>query len=76
MNAGKAAIPLNDGLSIRQYFCDIVNCLTGLGISCEIGEAVLSVDMNMDGQAVTDNDQSGMMSGEQPDIGGYEQDEE
>ena len=70
MNAGKAAIPLNDGLSIRQYFCDTVNALTGLGISCEIGEAVLSVDMNMDGQAVTDNDQSGMMGGEQPDVGG------
>lgn len=70
MNAGKAAIPLNDGLSIRQYFCDTVNALTGLGISCEIGEAVLSVDMNMDGQAVTDNDQSGMMGGEQPDMGG------
>lgn len=74
MNAGKAAIPLNDGLSIRQYFCDTVNALTGLGISCEIGESVLSVDMNMDGQAVTDNDQSGMMGGEQPDVGGqYEE---
>jgi hypothetical protein len=74
MNAGKAAIPLNDGLSIRQYFCDIVNALTGIGISCEIGESVLSVDMNMDGQAVTDNDQSGIIGGEQPDVGGqYEE---
>lgn len=70
MNAGKAAIPLNDGLSIRQYFCDTVNAITGLGISCEIAEEVLSVDMNMDGTAVNDSDQSGMMSGEQPDVGG------
>jgi hypothetical protein len=75
MNAGKAAIPLNDGLSIRQYFCDTVNALTGLGISCEIGEAILSVDMNLDGQAVNDNDQSGTMQGEQPDMGGTQYEE-
>lgn len=72
MNAGKAAIPLNDGLSIRQYFCDTVNALTGLGISCEIGECVLGADMNGDGMAVNDNDQSGIIGGEQPDIGGTE----
>ena len=69
MNAGKAAIPLNDGLSIRQYFCDTVNALTGLGISCEISESVISADMNMDGMSINDNDQSGMMGGEQPDVG-------
>lgn len=73
MNAGKAAIPLNDGLSIRQYFCDTVNALTGLGISCEIGECVLSADMNMDGVAVNDNSQDGTMSGQQPDMGGIEE---
>lgn len=70
MNAGKASIPLNDGLSIRQYFTDTVNALTGLGISCEIGEAVLGADMNMDGMAVNDNDQTGTMTGQQPDMGG------
>lgn len=70
MNAGKAAIPLNDGLSVRQYFCDTVNALTGLGISCEISECVIGADMNMDGLAVNDNDQSGIMTGEQPDAGG------
>lgn len=69
MNAGKAAIPLNDGLSIRQYFNDTVNALTGLGISCEIGECVIGADMNMDGLAYDDADQSGTMFGEQPDIG-------
>lgn len=75
MNAGKAAIPLNDGLSIRQYSCDIINALTGLGISCEIGECVIGADMNMDGMAVNDNDQSGMMGGEQPDMGGAQYEE-
>lgn len=73
MNAGKAAIPLNDGLSIRQYFCDTVNALTGLGISCEISESVISADMNMDGVSVEDNDQSGAFVGEQQDMGGYDE---
>ena len=72
MNAGKASIPLNDGLSCRQNFCDIVNALTMLGVSCEIGEAVLSVDMNLDGMAVNDQDQSGTAQGVQPDMGGVE----
>ena len=72
MNAGKASIPLNDGLSCRQNFCDIVNALTMLGVSCEIGEAVLSVDMNLDGMAVNDQDQSGSVPGAQPDVGGTE----
>lgn len=73
MNAGKAAIPLNDGLNIRQYFCDTVNALTGLGISCEISESVISADMNMDGMSINDNDQSGDLSGEQSDIGGNDE---
>lgn len=72
MNAGKAAIPLNDGLSIRQNFCDIVNSITGLGISCEIAEEVIGADMNMNGVSVEDSDQSGTMSGEQPDQGGIQ----
>lgn len=70
MNAGKASIPLNDGLSIRQNFSDIVNSLTGLGISCEIDEEVISSDMNMDGLSYGDQDQSGTMTGEQPDVSG------
>ena len=73
MNAGKAAIPLNDGLSIRQNFCDVVNALSGLGISCEIAEEVIGADMNMNGVSVEDSDQSGTMSGEQPDQGGVQQ---
>lgn len=68
MNAGKASIPLNDGLSIRQNFTDIVNSLTGLGVSCEISEEVISADMNMDGLSYDDNDQSGTQTGEQADM--------
>ena len=70
MNAGKAAIPLNDGLSIRQNWADIVNSLTGLGVSVGVAEEVLAVDMNGDGMAYDTQDQSGMMNGEQPDVQG------
>lgn len=66
MNAGKAAIPLNDGLTIRQNFADIVNALTGLGISVGIAEEVIGADINGDGMAYDDTDQSGTMGGEQP----------
>lgn len=71
MNAGKAAIPLNDGLSIRQNFADIVNALTGLGISVGIAEEVIGFDMNGDGMAYDDLDQSGKIGGEQPHDSNY-----
>ena len=66
MNAGKAAIPLNDGLTIRQNFADIVNSITELGISVGVAEEVIGADMNGDGMAYDDLDQSGMIGGEQP----------
>lgn len=69
LNAGKAAIQLNDSLKIRQNFCDIVNSITGLGISCEIAEEIIGADINMDGVSVDDTDQSGAMTGDQPDGG-------
>ena len=71
MNAGKAAIPLNDGLSIRQNFADIVNAITGLGISVGIAEEVIGADMNGDGMAYDDLDQSGAIGGEQPHDSNY-----
>ena len=71
MNAGKAAIPLNDGLTIRQNFADIVNSVTGLGISVGISEEVISADMNGDGMAYDDLDQSGQLGGEQPHDSNY-----
>lgn len=66
MNAGKASIPLNDGLTIRQNFADIVNSISGLGISVGVSEEVLGADMNLDGMIYDDLDQSGEIKGEQP----------
>ncbi len=51
MNAGHAKLAYQDGLSMRQRFCDIVNSIWGLGIWCEPSESVLAMDMNGDGIA-------------------------
>lgn len=67
MNSGNAKLAYNDGLILRQNFCDIVNSIWNLGISCEPSESVLNVDKNGDGYAIDENEQSGI-PGEQPDI--------
>ena len=40
---------MQDGLSIRQNFCNIVNSIWGLGIWCEPSENVSGADINGDG---------------------------
>lgn len=73
MNAGGGSIGLvmQDGLSIRQRFCDIVNSIWGLGIWCDISETVSGTDKNMDGEVSDQQDQSGAAQGSQP-AGGKE----
>lgn len=68
MNAGGGSIGLimQDGLSIRQRFCDIVNSIWGLGIWCDISETVSGTDKDMDGELSDQQDQSGSMEGDQP----------
>lgn len=66
MNQGTTGLVLQDGLSIRQRFCDIVNSIWGLGISCELSETASGADMNMDGMLSDETDQSGEFQGEQP----------
>lgn len=72
MNGGQTGLVYNDGLIIRQKFCDIVNSIWGLGISCEPSETVLGQDMNGDMATTDEVDQSGTMEGEQPEMGGIE----
>lgn len=38
-----------DGLSIRQHFCDIVNSIFGLMVWCEPSESAVDADINQDG---------------------------
>lgn len=74
MNAaggGSVGLILQDGLTHRQRFCDIVNSYTGLGIWCDISETVSGTDKNMDGELSDQQDQSGTAEGNQP-TGGNE----
>lgn len=50
-NESSVATVFQDGLSIRQRFCNIVNSIWGLEIWCEPSEAVIQEDLNMDGVA-------------------------
>lgn len=68
MNAaggGSVGLVLQDSLSIRQRFCDIVNSIWGLGIWCDVSETVSGTDKNMDGELSDQKDQSGANEGDQ-----------
>lgn len=69
MAAGSVSFALQDGLSQRQRFCDIVNSIWGLGIACEVSEIASGMDKNGDMEISQEQDQSGMASGEQPEGG-------
>ena len=71
MNSGNVGLIYQDGLTIRQKFCDIVNSIWGLGIWCEASETVAGMDNNLDGQIADNQDQSGI-PGEQNTEVAYE----
>lgn len=56
MAGSNVGIILQDGLAIRQNFCNIVNSIWGLGIWCEISEVAAGVDKNMDGEISDEQD--------------------
>ena len=60
MNSGNVGLVYQDGLSLRQKFCDIVNSIWGLGIWCEASETVTGMDKNLDGEVADNQDQSGI----------------
>lgn len=68
MAAGSVSFALQDGLAQRQRFCDIVNSIWGIGIACEVSEIASGMDKNMDGEISQEQDQSGTMEGEQPEL--------
>lgn len=69
MAAGSVSFALQDGLAQRQRFCDIVNSIWGIGITCEVSEIASGMDKNFDGEISQEQDQSGMAPGEQPEGG-------
>ena len=63
---GSVGLVMQDGLTIRQRFCDIVNSIWGLNIAVDISETVSGTDKNLDGELSDQQDQSGMGEGQQP----------
>lgn len=49
INGGPVGLILQDGLSIRQNFCNIVNSIWGIGIWCEPAQNIMGADINGDG---------------------------
>ena len=74
LNGGPVGLVLQDGLSIRQNFCNIVNSIWGLGIWCEPAENIIGADLNGDG-LIYDRNDAGQNSGKESfntDNGGTE----
>ena len=67
MNSATVGLVFEDGLAIRQNFCNIVNSIWGTSIWCMPSESVVGVDINGDGAAFDNNDagqNSGVDSGD------------
>ena len=71
INGGPVGLVMQDGTSIRQNFCNIVNSIWGLGIWCEPAENIMGADLNQDG-LVYDRNDDGAHSG--VELEGGEQD--
>lgn len=70
-NESSVATVFQDGLSIRQRFCNIVNSIWGLEIWCEPSEAVIQEDLNLDGVSY-DRDTGASYAAEEEPQGGQE----
>ena len=54
MNSGSVGLVMQDGLSNRREFCDIINSIWGLEIDVTPSETVTGMDANMDGEVADD----------------------
>ena len=72
INGGPVGLVLQDGLSIRQNFCNIVNSIWGLGIWCEPAENITGADINGDGLMYDRNDDGAQTGTETTNTGGEE----
>ena len=48
-NSTNVGIIMQDGLTNRQHFCDIINSIWGLGVTVSISETISNTDANYDG---------------------------
>lgn len=56
MAGGNTNLILQDGLALRQHWCNIINSQSGIGIWCEISETASRLDKNMDGEVSDEKD--------------------
>ena len=75
INGGPVGLVLQDGLSIRQNFCNIVNSIWDLGIWCEPAQNIMGMDTDGDG-AIYDTDVEGEHSGVETEPSGGEENEQ
>ena len=68
-NESSVATVFQDGLSIRQRFCNIVNSIWGTEMWCEPSEAVIQEDLNADGVMYDRDDGAPFVEEEQPEGG-------
>lgn len=57
MNSSNIGLIMQDGLTNRQEFCNIVNSIWGLNIWCEPSETVSNIDTNLDGALYDDKNE-------------------
>ena len=62
INGGPVGLVLQDGLSIRQNFCNICNSIWGTSMWCEPAENIMGVDADGDG-VMYDRNEEGESSG-------------
>ena len=72
INGRPVGLVLQDGLSIRQNFCNIVNSIWGLGIWCEPAENIIGADTDGDGLSYDRNDDASQSGFEDSENGGEE----
>ena len=76
INGGPVGLVMQDGLSIRQNFCNIVNSIFGLGIWCEPSENIVGADLSGDGLMYDRNTEGEQSGPEKQQVSGGEEDYE
>lgn len=70
INGGPVGLVMQDGLAIRQNFCNIVNSIWGIGIWCEPAQNIMGVDNDGDGSIHEDNSDGANTGAESNNEGG------
>ena len=53
---GNTDLIMQDGLTLRQWFCTIVNSIWPIGLWCEVSESAIQQDKNLDGEIGDEQD--------------------